>query len=198
MNLEDYRTLFTAVGFVLMLVSASPILSMIIPFSGSSERFSELWVLGPSHMAEGYPFNVTMGEEKQIFVGVGNHMGRSAYYIVYVKLRNQTQAAPDSTISAPSPLASLYEFRAVVGDGDIWEVPVVFSFLEGSLFGDSFVVKKMSINDVVFVVDYSSMWDSENMVFFYQLFFELWIFDDVGSSFRYHNRFVGLWLNMTS
>ena len=197
MNLEDYRTLFTTTGFVLMLVAASPILSMIIPFSGSSERFSELWVLGPAHMAEDYPFNVAIAEEKQIFVGVGNHMGQSAYYIVYVKLRNQTQAAPNSTISAPSPLAPLYEFRAVVADGETWEAPVFFSFLEASRFGDSFVVKRISINDAVFVVDYSSMWDSENMGFFYQLFFELWIYDDAGSSFGYHNRFVGLWLNMT-
>jgi len=197
MNLEDSRTLLTTAGFVLMLVAASPILGMIIPFSGSSERFSELWVLGPNHMAEDYPFNVTIGEEKQIFVGVGNHMGLSAYYAVYVKLRNQTQTPPDSTTSTSSPVAPLYEFRTVIADGETWEVPVTFSFLEASRFEDSFAVNKISINDEAFVVDYSSTWDSENNGFFYQLFFELWIYDDASSSLRYHNRFVGIWLNMT-
>ncbi len=197
MNLEGYRTVFATGSLVLILIAAAPTLGLIVPFPGGSERFSELWLLGPTHMAEDYPFNVAIGESKQIFVGVGNHMGRSAYYVVYVKVRNQTQAAPNSTISAPSPLAPLYEFRTVVADGETWEVPVAFSFLEASRFEDYFAVKKISINDAVFVVDYSSMWDSENMGFFYQLFFELWMYDDAGSSFRYHNRFVGLWLNMT-
>ena len=196
MNLEDYRTLFTAASFVLILVAASPILSIMVQLP-SGETFSELWVLGPNHMAEDYPFDVAIGEEKQIFVGVGNHMGCSAYYVVYVKLRNQTQALPNSTISMPSPLVPLHEFRTVIADGDTWEEFVVFSFLEASRFGDLFVVKKISINDVVFTVDHPSAWDSENMGFFYQLFFELWIYDDVSLSFRYHNRFVGLWLNMT-
>ena len=197
MNLEEYRTVFATGSLVLILIAAAPTLGLFVPFPGGSERFSELWLLGSAHMAEDYPFNVTIGEEKQIFVGVGNHMGRSAYYIVYVKLRNQTQAAPNSTISAPSPLAPLYEFRAVVADGETWEAPVAFSFLEASRDGNSSAVKKISINDVVFMVDYSSMWDLENVGFFYQLFFELWMYDDVGLSFRYHNRFVGLWLNMT-
>jgi len=197
MNLEEYRTVFVAGSLVLMLIVAAPALSLIVAFPGGSERFSELWLLGPTHMAEDYPFNVTIGEDEQIFVGVGNHMGRSAYYIIYVKLRNQTQAAPNSTISAPSPLAPLYEFRAFVADGETWEVPVVFSFFEASRDGNSSTVKKISINDVVFMVDYPCMWDSENVGFFYQLFFELWMYDDAGSSFRYHNRFVGIWLNMT-
>ena len=197
MNLEEYRTVFVAGSLVLMLVAAAPTLSLIIAFPGGSERFSELWLLGPTHMVEDYPFNVTIGEDEQIFVGVGNHMGGSAYYVVYVKLRNQTQASPNLTISAPSPLAPLYEFRAVVADGETWEAPVAFSFIETSRVGDSFIVKEMSINDVAFRVDYSSMWDSEKVGFFYQLFFELWMYDDASSSFRYHNRFVGIWLNMT-
>jgi len=195
-NLEDYRTMFTTTGLVLMLVAASPVLSLIIPFSGSGERFSELWLLGPNHMAEDYPFNAAIGEEKQVFVAVGNHMGRLAYYVVYVKVRNQTQAVPNSTTSTPSPLVPLYEFRAVVADGETWEASVLFSFLEASRDGNSSTVKKISINGTVFMVDYSSMWNSENVGFFYQLFFELWMYDDASSSFRYHNQFVAIWLNI--
>ncbi len=197
MNLEDYRMVFIGSSLVLMLVAASPILSVVVPFSGGGERFSELWVLGPTHMAEGYPFNVVIGEREQVFVGVGNHMGRSAYYVVYVKFRNQTQVAPNSTASMPSPLAPLYEFHAVVADGKTWETSVVFSFLEASHSGDSFIVRKISINDVVFAVESLAVWDPVNLGFYYQLFFELWMYDDTASTFQYHNRFVGIWLNMT-
>ncbi|MCW3977752.1 MAG: DUF1616 domain-containing protein [Candidatus Bathyarchaeota archaeon] len=197
MNLEEYRRVFATGSLVLILIVAAPALGLIMPFPGGGERFSELWLLGPTRMAEDYPFNVTVGEEKQVFLGIGNHMGRSTYYVVYVKLRNQTQGAPNSTTATPSSLAPLYEFRAVVSDGETWEVPVFFSFLDASRFGESCVVKRISINGVVFPVDSFSLWDVEYKGFFYQLFFELWIFDESGSSFQYHNRFVGLWLNMT-
>jgi hypothetical protein len=40
-------------------------------------------------------------------------------------------------------------------------------------------------------------WDDINSGFFYQLFFELWIYDAAASSFQFHNRSVGLWLNVT-
>ena len=182
---------------MLMLVAAYPGLSVVIPFSLGAERFSEFWVLGPTHMVKDYPFDIVVGEQQHIFVGVGNHLGRSAYYIVFVKLRSQTQAAPTLTASTPSPLSPLYEFRVVVADGDSWETPVAFSFLEASRFGDLSVVSKISINDAIFAVEGLAVWDPDNMGFYYQLFFELWIYDTSVSDFQYHDRFVGIWLNMT-
>jgi hypothetical protein len=41
------------------------------------------------------------------------------------------------------------------------------------------------------------MWDSESHGFLFQLFFELWLYDLASQGFQYHNRFVGVWLNMT-
>jgi len=55
MNLEDYRRVFSAGSLVLILIVASPSLGLIMPFRRGTERFSELWVLGPNHMAEDYP-----------------------------------------------------------------------------------------------------------------------------------------------
>lgn len=196
MKLEDYRILFAVTGFVLTLIATAPMLSMVAPFP-KGERFSELWVLGPNHMAEAYPFNVRVGDEYRIFVGVGNHMGSSSYYRVYVKFRNQSQPLPDTSDSMPSPLPPIYEFRAFVGDVATWEATVNFSFSEVSRLGDSCLVRRMSINDTVFSVDSSSRWDSENNGFYYQLFFELWIYDATSDGFQFHNRFVGIWLNMT-
>jgi len=196
-NLEDYRTLFAVATLVLILVAAFPTLSLVVAFPRGGERFSELWVLGPNHMAEGYPFNVRVGEEYRIFVGVGNHLGSSSYYMVCVKFRNQSQPLPDVSNSLPSPLAPLFEFRFFIVDGESWEAPLTFAFLEVSGLEDSCLVRRMMINDVVFLVDFSSSWDSENNGFYYQLFFELWLYDATSRGFRFHDRFVGIWLNAT-
>jgi hypothetical protein len=69
--------------------------------------------------------------------------------------------------------------------------------LDVSVGVNSTFVGRLSVNDVVFEVDCPATWDSEFEGFFYQLFFELWTYDEAVSSFQYHNRFVGLWLNMT-
>src|SRR3972149_9690848 len=99
MNLEDYRTVFAASSLALMLFVAVPTLGFIVPFPSGAERFSELWVLGPNHMAKDYPFNVRVNESYSVFVGGGNHLGVSSYYLVYVKFRNQTQPLPNAATS---------------------------------------------------------------------------------------------------
>jgi len=198
MNLEEYRTVFVTGSLVLMLIAAAPTLSLIVPFSGVSERFSELWLLDQNHLAEDYPFNVGVNETYRVFVGVGNHLGGSAYYLVYVKFRNQTQPLPDTVNSEPSPLGLLYEFRAFVVDGGTWEKTLTFSVLEASRNDDSMFVDRLSVNDVGFVVNASARWDSEFEGFYFQLFFELWLYNMTSQGFQYHDRFVGIWLNVTS
>ena len=197
MNLEEYRTVFATGSLVLILIAAAPTLGLIIAFPGGSERFSELWLLGPAHMAEGYPFNVGVGEKYSVFVGVGNHMGCSEYYMVYVKFRNQSQPLPDVSDSKPSSLPPLYEFQFFVADGETWESLLTFEILDASARGDSMFVGNVSINGVAFSVDCFSTWDSDNNGFYYQLFFELWLYDMASHGFQYHDRFVGIWLNVT-
>jgi len=109
-NLEEYRILFAAASLVLILIVTVPVVAMVVPIPRSSASFSELWLLGPGHMAEGYPFNVGVGGEYSVFVGVGNHMGCSEYYRVYVKFRNSTQPLPDINNSMPSSLPPLCRF----------------------------------------------------------------------------------------
>ena len=196
MNLEDYRVLFVVGMLGLALVAASPALSVAVPFRGDYAKFSELWLLGPGHMAEDYPFDVAVGEAYSVFVGVGNHMGCSEYYVVYVKFRNGTQPLPDINDSMPSPLPLLYEFRFFVADGESWESLLTFAFQDVSFEDDSVHVGVLMVNDVALSVDSFSVWDSENNGFYFQLFFELWRYDVASQGFRFHNRFVGIWLNI--
>jgi len=197
MKFQDYRTVFQVSSLALVLLAASPALSLIVSFPRSGESFSELWLLGPNHMAENFPFNVQAGEENSLFLGVGNQLGNSAYYLVYVKFRNQTQPLPNSNSSEPSSLPSIHEFQFLLEDGDVWETPVTFEILDALVHGDSMVVESVSVNDRVFQVDCSSTWDSENKGFYFQLFFELWVYNSERSTFEFHDRFVGIWLNMT-
>jgi len=198
MNLEECKSVFAVTVLGLTLVAAFPTVSMVLPFPSGGERFSELWLLGPDHMAEGYPFNVRGGEvQGPIYVGVSNHMGSSEYYVVYVKFRNQTQPLPNATASEPSPLLPLYEFQFFLADGETWETPLFFT-VEDVLFQDDTVsTSRISINDVVSSVNASTKWDSGYSGFYYQLFFELWLYSRDLQTFQFHDRFVGIWLNMT-
>jgi len=195
-NLEDYRVVFAVSGLILILVASAPTLSLVLPFSGG-ECFSELWILGPNHMAEDYPFNVVNDTVYNVFLGIGNHMGSSAYYMVYVKFRNQSEPLPNATAGTPSPLSPLYEYRVFLRDGGTWEAPLTFSFSEVSFFNNQSFVESLVINDVVFSVDKLALWDGENNGFYYQVFMELWIYNAGSDDFEFHNRFVSLWLNMT-
>jgi hypothetical protein len=197
MNFQDYRTVFQVGSLAFVLLAASPALSLVVSFPRGGESFSELWLLGPNHMAEDYPFNVQAGEENSLFLGVGNHLGRSAYYLVYAKFRNQTQPLPNASSSEPSSLPSVYEFQFFVADGDIWETPITIKILDASVQDNAMVVESISVNERAFQVGCSSAWDSEYSGFYFQFFFELWLYSSVESSFQFHDRFVGIWLNMT-
>jgi len=197
MNLEDYRTVLAAGGLILILAASAPSLSIVVPLSVGGERFSELWLLGPGHMAEDYPFGVRADESYLVYVGVGNHMGSSVYYNVQVKFRNQSEPLPNATAGTPSPLPPLYEYRVFLEDGKSWEAPLTFSFSGVSSFENRSLVESLVINDDVFSVDKLALLDGENNGYYYQLFVELWIYMVESDGFEYHNRFVGIWLNMT-
>lgn len=194
LSLDDYAAVFAVAGLVGVLLLASPTLGFILHLS-SSEAFSELYILGPGHMAEGYPFNVKAGEEYGVYVGVGNHMGVSSYYLVCVKLRNQSDPLP--TAGSPSPLPSIYELRVFVEDGGSWEKFLRFSFSGVSRFGNQCLVESLKVDDFTFTVNKWALWDPGNRGFFYQLLIELWIYDLEYGGFRFHDRFVSLWLNMS-
>jgi hypothetical protein len=130
-----------------------------------------------------------------VFVGVGNQMGKSEYYKVYVKFGNTSRLIFDG--SKPSSLPPLYEYQFFVGADRVWESPVTFGFRNVSVKEGVLSVDDAVINGMVFPVDASTSWDSENSGFYFRLSFELWRYDPVLKSFTFHNRVVGLQLNMT-
>ena len=197
MNLNDYKLVFLSVFLVLMLFAASPTLSMMISWP-AGERFTELWILGSGHMAEDYPFNVKENVSYSVFLGISNHIGEFEYYVAYVKLRSQTEFLPNSTAAMPSPLKPLYEYRVFLSDGEVREKNVTFSFSGVQFAGNVCRVSYCWVDGFSFLVNKTAAWDAVNKGYYFQVFFELWRYNATASAFEYHNRFVSLWLNMTS
>jgi uncharacterized membrane protein len=195
-NLEDFKLTYVLSCVLLGLIILSPTLAMVVKLPGG-EPFSELWILGPDQMAKDYPFNVKPNEIYKIFLGIGNHMGCSEYYLVYVKFRNQSEPIPDSVNGKPSHLMPIFELRFVLGDNQTLK-EIVFSFREVAFDGNLSRVSRVIINGYELSVDKVALWDEENRGFYFQLFFELWLYKSTTSDFQFHNRFVSLWLNMTS
>lgn len=196
MSVDDVKSVYVVSCFVLCLIIVSPTVAMFVSFPGG-DPFSELWLLGENHMIQDYPFNVDMNATYNVYVGVSNHMGSSAYYLVYVKFRNQIEALPNATSGTPSLVPPLFDYRFFLAESETWEALLTFSFVDVFSVGNYCRVESIEINDRVFVVEEGAMWDVEYNGFYYQLFFELWLYNMTSQQFGYHDRFVGIWLNMT-
>ena len=195
MNFENVKLSYVFSCVVLCLVILSPTLLTFVSFP-EGEKFSELWILGPNRMVEGYSFNVSAGELYKVYLGVGNHMGDLEYYTIYVKLRNQTEPLPNSTAGLPSVVEPVFEYRVFLRNNETWEKELSFSFEDVSFDGNVSRILGLSFDGRFVSVDKVAVWDAENSGFFYQLFFELWICDAAVSGFRFHNNAVWLWLNI--
>jgi hypothetical protein len=196
MKLGDYKLIFVAIGLVGVLLIASPAIGGAIPPLGS-ERFSELYLLGPNQMAENYPYNIAVGQSYSVYVNVGNHLGSTAYYGLYVKLGNQTDQLPNATRGTPSPLPPIYEYRFSIPDSKNWTSLLAFSVPNASIQATNSQINTLKINDVPFNVDKPAMWNTNSTAFTYRLFFELWIYNGQTGSVEFNNSFVSLQLNLT-
>ena len=195
-NLEDYRSLFFVGSLVLVLVITISALSLLMSFSVEGEHFSEFYLLGPGHIADDYPFNMEENENYSVYVGVDNQMSSSIFYNVRVKFRNQNEPLPNATAGTPSPLPTLYEYNLFLEDESNWETLLNFSF-SGISFSENYCkVESLIINGFTFDVNKSVLWDEEHNGYYYQLFFELWIYQVESETLEFHNRVVDIWLKM--
>lgn len=196
MKLEDYKIIFIAVGLIGILLVASSALSEFFTLP-MGQPFSEIYVLGSDHMFENYPFNVTVGPSYLTYVDVGNRMTSSNYYVVYVKLRNATDPLPDIQTGTPSSLPPLFEYRSLLQDGQSWESQLSFSFSNVSFSTSTSLVGRLTINDAAYYVNKPSTQNGNDTGFFYQLIFELWVYNTQSNLLEYNNRFADLQLNLT-
>ena len=225
--LQRYKVLFFVIAGIIILLVASPALQRVLVYP-QTDFFTETWLLGPSHTAENYPYNITADQNYGVFLGIANHLGSCAYYMVEVKFRNETQSAPDTLGATASSLPSLYNMYVFVPDGGQYEVPLNFAFgysisnvtrvvysnvTSAQGFGNSSMVQPIPTTVTLLQANYYSLnlnnntlslrglsqdWNSTTSEFYGNLFFELWIYNGTTAGFQYNNRFVSLQFNMTA
>jgi hypothetical protein len=203
MNLSEIKVFFIVVTAVVALLVASPVLSRIVVYP-RTEFFSEMWLLGPNHEAEDYPYNVSQDQNYTVYLGIGNQLGYCAYYMVQVKFRNETQ--PQATSfgpvenRTPSNMPSLLNITTFVADEQNWELPISFSFdYEVNLNRSQVLFKSLTLNNETLDLEsYITDWNETRNHFFGNLIFELWIYNVQATSLRYHGQFVDLKLNMNT
>lgn len=138
------------------------------------------------------------GQTYSLYVGVGNHLGNSAYYMVYVKLRNQTDLPPNATSGTPSPVSPLYECRFSIPDGKYLETPLNFSIFSAFVHDNQSVISQFTINGVHYEVNKPALWDQNSNSYYYQLIVELWLYNTSANYMQFNDRFVSLQMNLTT
>lgn len=198
MNLGEYKISIIVIGLIGVLIIASPALEAILSFAPipRSEQFSELYLLGPERVAENYPYTISVGKNYSIYVGVGNQLGTSAYYLLSIKLGSHVDFLTNSSSEKSFPFESLYEFRFILEDEQYWESYVTFSVLDSLFTDNQSLIKQLTINGVPFNVNDYAFWDSDRNGYLYQLIFELWFFDSSEGTMVFHNRYVNLQLSL--
>ena len=85
-KLDRVLTIILAISIIVAL--ASLVYVIVTPKTG--EKFTEFYILGPNGKADGYPKNLTMGENATVILGLANHEYQTVNYTIEIWLINQT------------------------------------------------------------------------------------------------------------
>ncbi|MDR2720221.1 MAG: DUF1616 domain-containing protein, partial [Nitrososphaerota archaeon] len=195
-NLERFKALFFVVPLILILLVASPAMQHFLAYP-PNDRFTEFWLLGSDQKAENYPYDIVNDTDYRVFLGLSNHLGSASYYLVQVKLLNQSIDGPDTFKRTPSNLTALYNFNVFVADDQNVQLPLTFSFDYNFLDSDLYFNSLILCDDDVDLGGYVSTPDSISWDYYACLVFELWLYNNSINKFQYHERYLSLQLNMT-
>lgn len=147
---RETATLALAVVTVLAVFAA---VAPIIP--SSSERFSELGVLGPNQQIGGYPTAVAIGQSFLLYVYVGNHEGGASYYQVEVKAGNLSTVVSNST-AASAPLILTHSLA--LADNSSTVFPVTLSMPTAGL-NQRLIFELWMFNTTTTQFAYTGLWN---------------------------------------
>lgn len=193
--LNQKLILFITILVVVPLISSITLISVFKPPEG--EKFSEIYLLGPNHKATDYPSNIVPGKNYLVTLGVANHLGASASYVLYIKFGNDDdRIQPGGITSTPSTLQSLEQYTVHIDDNEKWEVLLVFSVSNITKSDNTATIKVLTINGQLYDVDKSAAKETNHSTFRYHLIAELWIHDPNTDDVVFNNRYIDLVLNL--
>ncbi len=113
-NLKEFSRLDKVLSILLVLAIFFALGSIfyVVVTPKTGERFTEFYLLGKNHKAEGYPRHLSPGEEGEVIAGVVNHEYRPVKYYLIVKMGKYYK-------SRLGPIQ--------LDHGQKWEQPVKFS-----------------------------------------------------------------------
>lgn len=79
-----------SVGLIAGVVVSGALLTNFVATPRVGEKFTEFYVLGPNGKVEGYPNNLTLGENGTMILGVVNHEYEEVNYTMIIRLDNET------------------------------------------------------------------------------------------------------------
>ena len=82
------KTLTVTLAALIIIASTFLIYTIVSP--KPEESFTEFYLLGPNHKTEGYPRNISVGENTSVIIGIINHEHRTVNYTVEIWLINQS------------------------------------------------------------------------------------------------------------
>lgn len=89
-------TVAQAVVVVLCLIGFGAAVAFLMTSRGSSESFTEFYILGPDGRAEGYPRTLELGDSLTVILGVVNREGDDAAYEIEATVDGQVAVLIDS------------------------------------------------------------------------------------------------------
>lgn len=92
-KLDKALTIILAAAIIIAVVSL--IYVIVTPKTG--EKFTEFYLLGSGGKAEGYPKNLTLGNNASVTIGIVNHEYKTINYTIEIWLINQTTIYNEST-----------------------------------------------------------------------------------------------------
>lgn len=171
---------------------ASPAMAYFATPSQQSP-FTGLGLLGPQRTASNYPSEIQPTQAYSVFLDVNNQLGHAAYYMVQVKLVNESQLA------TPASVPSLGNLTFFVANDNSLQVPLTFSLNYQYLTNQTAPqthVTQITINSQISSADYFAPQNPQTQQFYTYLVFDLWIYNDTLGGFQNHERSVYLLLTL--
>lgn len=117
----------------------------------TGETFSELGILGPNMTLGDYPKEVVAGDAVNLYVYVGNQMGRPVHYTVMIKIGD------NNTNVNPAPIEPTMELERIMLQNENWTSPVNIKLTQAGL-NQRIIFELWTYNETTNNIDYSQIW----------------------------------------
>ena len=110
------------------------------------------------YQAEDTGYVVIAGVSYTAYLGFGNNIGQSSYYTCYIKIINETESAPNTSLGRPSEISGLYEHKLFVTDGEKMQSPLTFQIKKLTFENLTCSLSGIQINGVDIPISKNSEW----------------------------------------